>query len=158
MGRSLAARKSLAVAAGAAAAAALTGIPTQAPTALADDPVCGATVCGFLLPSRQGSCEINYGRGPDVPDSAYCTWTDRITAYSATLSPAGVLQSCANPVASVDSMCQSDPPLGQPTLAAGQRAAIGPFSCQADADTVTCTVVASGRGFTLSGAGMVPVR
>jgi hypothetical protein len=51
--------------------------------------------------------------------------------------------------------CLGNPGLGQGTLAYGQTAGIGPFSCLSEARGVTCTVT-SGRGFTISSSGITP--
>ncbi len=118
-------------------------------------PAAGAE--GFFSPSGTISCEISYQRGDGIRDAAYCTFTDHVTAHSATLSADGALQSCANPAAATDSSCQSDPPLEQPTLAPGQTVVEGPFRCRAQADGITCTAAPSGRGFTITGGGVTPV-
>jgi hypothetical protein len=117
------------------------------PAAAADKPACAATVCSFYSPSRIVGCEINYQRD-GIPDETYCQTMS--PPQSVHMSASGVLTNCTG-----DS-CLGNAGLGTPTLAAGQTAGIGPFSCLMQASGVTCTVP-SGRGFTISGAGITPV-
>jgi hypothetical protein len=49
--------------------------------------------------------------------------------------------------------CVGNPGIGTPTLAYGQSANRGPFTCVSQTDGVTCTV-ASGHGFTISNSGI----
>jgi hypothetical protein len=49
--------------------------------------------------------------------------------------------------------CEGNPGIGTPTLAYGQSANHGPFTCVSQTDGVTCTV-ASGHGFTISDSGI----
>lgn len=136
---------------------ALLGAMVAAPPAGAEDPVCSPGVCGFFSPSGAVNCEMNVQRGAGIADSAYCTWTDHVTAHSAILRPDGTLAVCVNPAAAADSACQSDPPLGQPALAAGDSAVLGPFRCVAQGAGISCTAAPSGRGFVISAAGVVPI-
>jgi hypothetical protein len=118
------------------------------PSAAADHAVCTATWCTFLSPSRNISCEMNYGRGNGIPDETYCQTNN--PPQSVTLSTSGSFKSCTG-----DS-CLGNPAQGTPTLDYGQTAVAGPFNCRSEASGVTCTVT-SGRGFTLSSAGVTSV-
>jgi hypothetical protein len=116
--------------------------------AAADNPACTQTVCAFLSPSRNISCEIDYQRDPGIPDTTYCQ--SMSPAQSVHMSPSGQLAKCEG-----DS-CLGNPGIGTPTLAYGQMAGIGPFSCRSEVSGTTCTVT-SGRGFTISRAGVTSV-
>ena len=117
------------------------------PVAAADRAVCTASECAFLSPSRNISCEVNYQRS-GLTDDAYCQTME--PAQSATLSANGVLTPCNG------TSCLGNPAENTPTLGYDQTAAVGPFSCTSKQDGVTCTV-SSGRGFTISNAGITPV-
>jgi len=110
----------------AAAGVAAVGFCVGVPSAAADNPICSANVCSFYSPSHKISCELDRQRGPDMPDTA-CT----------------------------GETCLGNPGLGQGTLAYGQTAGIGPFTCRSEVSGITCTV-ASGRGFTISSSGITP--
>jgi hypothetical protein len=118
------------------------------PRATADNPVCMPTVCAFLSPSRNISCEIDYQRGPGVPDETYCQVNS--PPQSVRMSTDAVVTDCTG------SSCLGNAGIGTPTLDYGRTAGIGPFNCQSQANGVTCTV-SSGRGFTISNAGVTPV-
>ena len=118
------------------------------PRATADNPACTASGCAFLSPSRNISCEINYQRGPGIPDEAYCQTNE--PPASVHLSTSGVVTNCSGV------SCIGNPGIGTPVLAYGQTAGIGPFSCTPKPDGVSCTV-SSGRGFTISNAGITPI-
>jgi hypothetical protein len=117
------------------------------PAAAADRPVCTASECAFLSPSRNISCEVNYQRD-GLTDDAYCQTME--PAQSATLSANGVLKPCNG------TSCLGNAAENTPTLAYGQSASIGPFSCTSQQDGVTCTV-SSGKGFTISNAGITNI-
>ena len=119
-----------------------------APPAAADNPVCTATWCSFLLPSRNIGCEINYQRGSGIPDETYCQSDS--PPQTVRLSTDGTFKTCTG------ESCLGNAGQGTPTLAYGQSAGVGPFNCRSESTGVTCTV-ASGRGFTLSNAGITPV-
>lgn len=124
------------------------GCCVEVPRAIADNPACTASVCAFLSPSRNISCEVNYQRDPGIPDEAYCQTNE--PPVSARLSTAGVVTNCTG------ISCIGNPGIGTPVLAYGQTAGIGPFSCASTTDGVTCTI-SSGHGFTISNAGITPV-
>ena len=119
-----------------------------APPAAADNPVCTATWCSFLLPSRNIGCEINYQRGSGIPDETYCQSDS--PPQTVRLSTDGTFKTCTG------ESCLGNAGQGTPTLAYGQSAGVGPFNCRSESTGVTCTV-AAGRGFTLSNAGITPV-
>ncbi|WP_025737295.1 hypothetical protein [Mycobacterium genavense] len=117
------------------------------PAAAADNPTCMASACAFVSPSRNISCEVNYQRA-GLPDEAYCQTME--PPQSVQLSPAGVVTPCQG------TSCLGNPGENTPTLAYGQSANIGPFSCISKQEGVTCTV-SSGNGFALSNAGITSV-
>lgn len=118
---------------------------TTAPKAAADNPVCTASTCAFLSPSRNISCEIDYQREPAMADEAYCQTND--PPQSVRLSAAGVVTSCTGV------SCLGNAGEGTPTLAYDQTAGLGPFNCASKPDGITCTV-ASGHGFTIAASGI----
>jgi hypothetical protein len=118
------------------------------PRAAADNPVCTATWCAFLSPSRNVSCEIDYQRGNGIPDETYCQ-TDS-PPQSVHMSANGVSKTCAG------ESCLGNAGQGTQTLVYGQTAGIGPFGCVSETKGITCTV-SSGRGFTISNSGITPV-
>jgi hypothetical protein len=117
------------------------------PRAAADNPVCGPGWCAFLSPSRNIGCEMDYQHG-GIADHTYCQSTS--PPQSVKLSTDGAFKSCTG-----DS-CLGNSGEGTPTLAYGQTVWLGPFSCRSEASGVTCKVT-SGRGFTISNAGITPV-
>jgi hypothetical protein len=127
------------------------GFCTGMPTATADNPICSANVCSFYSPSHAISCEIDYQRGTGMPDSAYCQISrPQPVAQSVHMDPGGAFSVCTG------ESCLGNAGLGQGTLAYGQTAGIGPFSCLSETKGITCTV-ASGRGFTISSSAITPV-
>ena len=118
------------------------------PEAAADNPACTASVCAFLSPSRNISCEINYKRDPGISDEAYCqTYSPPQSAH---LSTGGVVTSCTGV------SCVGNPGEGTPTLAYDQTAGVGPFTCTSKPDGITCTT-SPGHGFTISNAGITTI-
>ncbi|BBX63992.1 hypothetical protein MSAS_31660 [Mycobacterium saskatchewanense] len=117
------------------------------PRAAADNPVCTPTECSFLSPSHNISCEVNFKRN-EIPDETYCQTNS--PPQSVTMTTSGSFKTCTG-----DS-CLGNAAQGTPTLAYGQNAGVGPFNCRSETDGVTCTVT-SGRGFTLSTAGITSV-
>ncbi|WP_231971972.1 MULTISPECIES: hypothetical protein [unclassified Mycobacterium] len=101
----------------------------------------------FLSPSRNISCEIDYQRR-GIPDEAFCFSIS--PPQSVTMDAAGVLSRCSG------EGCLANPAEGTPILGYGQTKGAGPFSCRSETDGVTCTVT-SGRGFTISNAGIATV-
>ena len=118
------------------------------PRAAADSPVCTAAVCTFLTPSHNVGCEIDYYRGNGLPDETYCQ-TDA-PPQSVHMSTDGSFKTCTG------ESCLGNAGQGTPTLGYGQSAGIGPFKCRSETSGVTCTVT-SGRGFTISNAGITAV-
>jgi hypothetical protein len=118
------------------------------PRAAADNPACTASMCAFLSPSRNISCEINYQRDPGISDEAYCQ-TD-MPSQSVHLSTGGVVTSCTG------ISCVGNAGEGTPALAYDQTVGVGPFSCTSKPDGITCTV-SPGHGFTISTAGITPI-
>ncbi|WP_205875337.1 hypothetical protein [Mycobacterium camsae] len=119
-----------------------------APPARADNPVCTSTWCSFLLPSRNIGCELSFQRGSGMPDETYCQ--SNSPPQSVRMAPAGTVKTCTGET------CLGNAGEGTPVLGYGQSAGLGPFTCKSDTGGVTCTV-ASGRGFTLSSAGVATV-
>ena len=118
------------------------------PSAAADNPICLANVCSFYSPSHKISCEIDYQRGAGMPDVTYCQISPPQPLHqSVHMDPTGAFTVCTG------ENCLGNPGLGQATLAYGQTAGIGPFSCKSEVSGITCTV-ASGRGFTISSSGI----
>lgn len=132
--------------------------PAWLPTAMADEALCTDTDCSFLSPTGAIDCAITVGDQNGTPDGATCSWGDGWRAHSVTLLPSGELQPCLNLAAQDNDRCESEPAEGLPRLGYGETAALGPFSCLADAEGITCTVVEAGRGFAVNSAGIVPVR
>lgn len=124
------------------------GCCVQPPRAAADDPACTASMCAFLSPSRNISCEIDYRRDPGIPDEAYCQ--TNAPPASVHLSAGGVVTTCAGV------SCLGNAGTGTPILAYDHTAGVGPFGCASKPDGVTCTV-SSGRGFTISNAGITQI-
>jgi hypothetical protein len=117
------------------------------PRAAADNAVCTATWCSFLLPSHNVGCEMDYGRS-GIPDETYCQ-TDS-PPQSVRMTTSGSFKSCTG------ESCLGNAGEGTPTLEYGQTAVAGPFACRSEPSGVTCTIP-SGRGFTLSTAGVTAV-
>ena len=118
------------------------------PRAAADNAICGQGWCSFLSPSRNIGCELDYQRGSGIPDQVYCQSDN--SPQSVTMSSTGVLKTCTGET------CLGNSGQGTPTLAYGQSAEIGPFTCRSEAAGMTCTVT-SGRGFTISNSAITPV-
>jgi hypothetical protein len=130
----------------AAAAVMAAGLWGATPPAAADNPVCTANVCSFYSPSHKISCEIDYQRG--MQDTTYCQ-IGPSQPQSVRMDPSGAFSVCTG------ESCLGNPGLGQATLAYGQTAGIGPFTCVSEVSGVTCRVT-SGRGFTISSSGVTP--
>jgi hypothetical protein len=103
------------------------------------------TTADFLTPTANVSCEINYQRS-GVADGTYCQTLS--PPQSATMSTDGTYTTCTGP------NCVGNPGVGTPTLAYGDTAQVGPFSCVSAVSGVTCTV--AGRGFTIARSGIAP--
>jgi hypothetical protein len=126
----------------------LSGIPQAA----ADDLACvPGTGCFFLSPSGNISCELDEAAPPGTQGSAALAYCQSISPpQSARLDEYGSLTPCAG-----DS-CLGNPPQGTPTLAYGQTARHGPFSCLSESTGITCKAP-SGQGFTISRSGITAV-
>lgn len=132
-------------------------VTVQAPSARAEAPLCTATSCSFVSPNQSIDCVITVGK-TGTPDSAFCAWSDEQRAQSVRLLPNGVLEPCINQLADRITRCQADPLTGVATLGYGQTAALGPFSCVADAYGITCRAAPVGKGFAMSSSGILPVQ
>lgn len=141
---------------GGAFAAATLPFGTLLPTALADSPACSQTGCAFLSTNRSIDCVISVKSPAGTPDGASCFWTDGDRAHSVTLLASGVLQPCINPMAAQIDRCMTTTPAGGPALGYGETAALGPFSCLAEAQGITCMASPAGRGFTINSTGILP--
>lgn len=133
----------------AAVAAALLGplvLPTAA--AVAEGSVCSAKKCAFVSPNGT-VCTV-------LADSAACGWSDGDKWYAARLFPNGGLDPCLHLLDVPGRACDTYSPAGLPPLGYGQSAVLGPYTCLVDAQSVTCTVNPSGRGFSINSAGIVP--
>ncbi len=133
----------------AAAAAALVA-PIAVPTAPAgaDNPVCSAKKCSFVSPNHT-VCTV-------AADNAACGWSDGEKWFAVKLFPNGGLDPCLHLLDVPGRKCDTYSTAGVPTLGYGQTAELGPYTCLVDAQSVTCTVKPSGRGFTINSAGIVP--
>jgi hypothetical protein len=100
-------------------------------------PLATADTYAFLSPSGHISCEME--------DIIYCQTFS--PPQSVHMSADGALTPCTG------EGCVGNPGIGTPTLAYGQSARRGPFTCVSQTDGVTCTV-ASGQGFTISSSGI----
>lgn len=141
-----------------AVAVAVAVLPVAAPAARAETPLCTATSCSFVSPNQSIDCVITVGSKSGTPDGAFCAWSDEQRAQTVRLLPNGSLEPCINPVADKIARCQSDPLTGVATLGYGQTAALGPFSCVADAYGITCRAAPSGKGFAMSSSGILPIQ
>jgi hypothetical protein len=115
-----------------------------------DQPVCypvhgGGSTCAFYSPTHQLNCEIQY-HAVNLFDEVFC----ENASQAVTMDAGGGLTNCT------DSGCVGNPGIGTATLAYGQTAAIGPFSCLSATSGMTCSV-GSGRGFTISTSGVTPI-
>lgn len=140
------------------AAVAFLGSVAAVPAAQADTPLCAATTCSFVSPNQSIDCVITVGSKTGAPDSAFCAWSDDGRAQTVRLLPNGALEPCINPVPDKVKRCQSEPLTGAATLGYGQTAALGPFSCAADAYGITCRAAPSGKGFAMSSSGILPIQ
>jgi hypothetical protein len=148
------------------AAAAVTALPAAgiAPQASADDcPMCDTpNVQFFMSPSGNISCQMNFRRPMSSidpsrgysPDGAYCA--TGTPPQSVSIGSDGSLRRVCTADQSYEP-CVGNAPVGQPTLPYGASKTLGPFTCMSETTGMTCVVTASGRGFTISGNGIVPV-
>lgn len=142
----------------AAASAAVAACVAWMPSAQAETPLCTATSCSFVSPNQTIDCVITVGSKTGTPDSAFCSWSDEQRAQTVRLLPNGALEPCINPMADRITRCQADPLTGVATLGYGQTAALGPFSCVADAYGITCRAAPTGKGFAMSSSGILPIQ
>ena len=141
----------------AAVAFALGGLVPGAPAG-AETALCTATSCSFVSPNQSIDCVITVGSKTGTPDGAFCAWSDDQRAQTVRLLPNGALEPCINPMADRITGCQSDPLTGAAILGYGQTAALGPFSCVADAYGISCRAAPSGKGFAMSSSGILPLQ
>jgi len=128
-----------------------------APAAAADPAQCTATACAFVSPNRSIGCVISFA-AKQSPDGAVCSWSDADRAQLVKLLPNGVLEPCINPAVGLTDRCITDPvPAAVPALGYGETAALGPFTCLAEAQAISCTAAPSGRGFSMNSTGILPV-
>jgi hypothetical protein len=118
-----------------------------APQAAADDQFCAPTssphTCYFAAPSGSTSCELESDN-----KIAYCQTFQ--PPQSVEMDANGALKICNKPDGCVGN------PDGDLNLDYGRTASRGPFNCQSAPSGVTCTVP-SGKGFSISSAGITPV-
>ena len=100
---------------------------------------------------------ITFQAGPANPDSVFCAWSDGERAHTVKMLANGALDPCINPAVNLVDNCKSTPLGVVPALGYGQTAALGPFTCLAEAQAVTCTVAPTGKGFTMNSSGILPV-
>jgi hypothetical protein len=117
------------------------------PQAAADDQICASTPstqnCFFGPPSGSTSCELE---------------SDEKSVYCQTFQPEQSVEMDANGALNICNKrdgCVGNPD-GEKTLDYGQTATRGPFTCHSAPSGVTCTVP-SGKGFSISSAGITPV-
>lgn len=124
------------------------GCCAQVPQAAADDQFCAATPananCFFKAPSGYTSCQLGFD------DKVNCQTFKPPQAV--TMGSNGVLDICKD-----SDRCIGNPPTPERNLDYGQTATRGHFTCVSAATGVTCTVVPSGKGFSISAAGITPV-
>lgn len=118
--------------------------------------MCTATECSFVSPNKSIQCVITVA-DTSGPDGAFCAWSDEERAQNVRLLPNGLLEPCINPVADRIDRCEVDLLTDAATLGYGQTAALGPFSCVADAYGITCRAAPSGKGFAMSSSGILPI-
>ncbi len=128
-----------------------------APPAAADPPFCVGTKCAFTSPNRMINCVITTGGGPSNPDEVFCGWGDGERSHTVTMTANGALDPCINPAVDLVNRCTFTQLTGATALGYGQTAALGPFSCLAEAQAITCTAAPAGKGFTMNKAGILPV-
>jgi hypothetical protein len=112
-------------------------------------PATGAVVQrdGFLSPDRGVWCQIT----TDGNDDAWCV-SRGTPQHGGRVRRDGTVILCNAPV------CTQNWDTRSPVLRAGQRSEVGGYRCAAGADaSITCTVIATGRGFAISG-GAEPAR
>ena len=104
---------------------------------------------GFLSPSGNISCEINY-TGPGVPGHSEVNCQTTSPPQSVTMSDAGTLKTCSG------QMCIGNAGALEPTLAYGDSTGIGPFRCTSTTTGMVCTAD-GGKGFNIASSGVTPV-
>jgi hypothetical protein len=100
-----------------------------------------ATGTEFYSPSRNISCEIDYGNGAN---SASCLTGNPPASVS--LHPDGTLTRCSGDT------CLANAGANTPTLDYGSTITLGPYTCLSEASGMKCTIP-SGAGFLISKAG-----
>lgn len=134
------------------------GFLLPAPVAGAENLACSGTKCSFVSPNQSIGCAITVAAGPANPDNVFCGWTDGERSHTVKMAPNGALDPCINPsIQLAPGKCSVTPATGAPVLGYGQNAVLGPFTCLAEAQAISCTTAPSGKGFTFNTSGILPV-
>jgi uncharacterized protein DUF6636 len=104
------------------------------------------TSASFYSPSRNISCEINDGR-QNVGTFVYCQSWKRPESVKMGLD--GRLKICRDK-STMSPHCLGDPGEHTPVLGYGKQVALKRFRCRSQQAGVTCTVIATGKGFQIS--------
>ena len=105
-----------------------------------------ATQGAFYSPSKNISCELDFGGA--TGQAAYCFSMN--PPQNATMQPSGAVQQCHG------QSCLSNPGLNTPVLPYGTSMTLGPYTCLSETTGVTCRI-ATGTGFTISTSGIADV-
>jgi hypothetical protein len=108
------------------------------------------TSASFYSPSRNISCEMNDGR-PGVGSYVYCQSVAR--PHSVKMGRDGQLSICREG-SLMTTHCLGDPGEHTPVLAYGRHITLTHFRCASLQTGVTCTVIATGKGFRIDRAGV----
>jgi hypothetical protein len=95
------------------------------------------------------NCEIDYHRGPGIPNEVFCERFTRSVAVR--LAPDGSTTRCHG------NRCLGDPGENTPTLGYGKVRKVGPFRCLSSRAGMLCTAT-SGSGFILSRTSVQTIR
>ncbi len=106
------------------------------------------TYASFYSPSRNLSCEMN--------DRTYVYCQSRDKPHSVKLSLDGHLKLCRDTSTTMPH-CLGDPGEHTPVLAYGKAISLKRFRCRSAQNGVTCTVIRTGKGFRIDGAGITRV-
>jgi hypothetical protein len=124
------------------------------PRAVADDVTCVPREgCNFLSPSGNIGCQLDAAAPHGSAALAYCGTSS--PPQSVVMDEHGFAS--FYPCDGVSCMTMTGLPPDAPTLAYGQTARQGPFTCVSDTSGLTCTVP-SGRGITISRSGITAVE
>ena len=111
------------------------------------------TVAAFYSPSRNISCEMNDGR-QGVGTFVYCQTWKRPESVKMGLN--GRLKICRDRTGALPH-CLGNPGEGTPVLGYGKQIALKHFRCRSQQAGVTCTVIATGKGFRIDRTAVRPV-